>query len=81
MKLNKTNLGPFVKCPQPQMIEAIALAGFDFAVIDMEHTPIGQKDLYILKLAAEARNLDLIVRIPINSEEYLKWSLEKNIRM
>jgi 4-hydroxy-2-oxoheptanedioate aldolase len=37
--MNKCELGPFVKCPHPEMIEAIGIAGFDFAVVDMEHTP------------------------------------------
>ena len=31
-----TGIGPFVKCPHPEMIEAIAIAGFDFAVVDMD---------------------------------------------
>ncbi|MEO8104029.1 MAG: aldolase, partial [Betaproteobacteria bacterium] len=61
--MNKSSrLGPFVKCPHPEMIEAIALAGFDFAVIDMEHTPLSPRDLYPLVLAAECRGLDLVVR-------------------
>ncbi len=71
--------GPFVKCPVPEMIESIALAGYSFAVVDMEHTPLGPRDLYPLKLAAEARNLDLIVRIPMGLEMYFKWCLDLGI--
>ena len=71
-----TSIGPFIKCPHPEMIETIAGTKFDFAVIDMEHTPLSARDLYPLKLAAEARNLDLIVRIPTNAEEYFKWCLD-----
>jgi len=44
-------LGPFVKVARPEMIEAIALAGFDLAVVDMEHVPVSQSDLYPLVLA------------------------------
>ena len=62
--MNKCELGPFVKCPHPEMIEAIGIAGFDFAVVDMEHTPLGPRDLYPLVLAAERRKLSLTVRIP-----------------
>ena len=72
-------IGPFVKCPHPEMIEAIALAGLDFAVVDMEHTPLGPRDLYPLVLAAECGRLPLAVRIPRLEEEYIKWCLDLGI--
>ena len=37
------DLGVFVKCPHPEMIEAIGIAGLDFAVVDMEHTPLSPR--------------------------------------
>ena len=72
-------LGVFVKCPHAEMIEAIGLAGFDFAVVDMEHTPLGPRDLYPLVLAAERRQLSLVVRIPCKQEEYFKWCRDLDI--
>ena len=72
-------LGVFVKCPHAEMIEAIGLAGFDFAVVDMEHTPLGPRDLYPLVLAAERRQLLLVVRIPCKQEEYFKWCRDLDI--
>ncbi len=72
-------LGYFVKCPHPEIIEALAIAGADFAVVDMEHTPLGPRDLYPLVLAAEARQFKLIVRIPANEEHYFKWCLDLGI--
>ena len=74
-------IGPFVKCPHPEMIEAIGIAGFDFAVVDMEHTPLGPRDLYPLVLAAERRRLKLIVRIPENRPEYIKWCKDLGINV
>jgi len=73
-------LGPFVKVARPEMIEAIALAGFDLAVVDMEHVPVSQSELYPLVLAAERRNLQLIVRIAAREEPYFKWCLDLGIR-
>lgn len=73
------SFGPFLKCPHPEMVEAVALAGFDFAVADMEHTPIGQRDLYPLVLASERRGMDLVVRIPMKLEMYFKWCLDLNV--
>lgn len=72
-------LGLFVKCPQPEMIEAIGLSDLNFAVVDMEHTPLGPRDLYPLVLAAEARKLSLVVRIPAKQDMYFKWCRDLNI--
>lgn len=71
--------GLFVKCPSMEMIESIGIVGCDFAVIDMEHTPLSPRDLYPLLLAAERRNLEIIVRIPVKSEQYFKWVKDLNI--
>lgn len=75
----KCELGLFVKCPHPEMIEAMALSGFDFAVVDMEHTPLGPRDLYPLVLAAESRGMSLIVRIPQRLDTYFKWCRDLNV--
>lgn len=69
-------IGPFLKCPHPEMIEALAAVPFDFAVVDMEHTPLAPRDLYPLKLAGEAKKIPLIVRIPELTESYFKWCLD-----
>lgn len=68
-----------MKCPHPEMIEAIALARFDFAVVDMEHTPLGPRDLYPLVLAAERHRLSLVVRIPQKQDAYFKWCRDLNV--
>lgn len=73
-------LGPFIKSPHPEIIEACGLASFDFVVVDMEHTPLSPRDLYPLVLAAENRGIKLIVRIPKNDEEYFKWCLDLGVR-
>ncbi len=75
----QTLLGPFIKCPHPEMIEASALAGFDFSVVDMEHTIVGPKDVYALQLAAEVHKHRLVVRIPKNDEVYFKWALDLGV--
>jgi 4-hydroxy-2-oxoheptanedioate aldolase len=77
--LNRCALGIFVKCPHAEMIESLGIANIDFAVIDMEHTPLSPRDLYPLVLAAERRKLSLVVRIPQNLESYFKWCKDLNI--
>jgi 4-hydroxy-2-oxoheptanedioate aldolase len=81
MKLGEREfeLGVFVKCPHPEMIEAIGIAGLDFAVVDMEHTPLSPRDVYPLVLAAERRGLSLVVRIPTKEDAYFKWCRDLNV--
>jgi 4-hydroxy-2-oxoheptanedioate aldolase len=77
--LNRCALGLFVKCPHAEIIESLGIAKIDFAVIDMEHTPLSPRDLYPLVLAAELRKLKLVVRIPQNLETYFKWCKDLKI--
>ena len=75
-----TKFGLFIKCPHPEIIECLGIENADFAVVDMEHTPITQNQLYPLVLAADLHKLDLIVRIPENKENYYKWCLDLGIK-
>ena len=75
-----TKFGLFIKCPHPEIIECLGMQNSDFAVIDMEHTPISQSNLYPLILAASLHNMELIVRIPENKETYYKWCLDLGIK-
>ncbi len=74
------SLGPFLKCPYPEMVESCALAGFDFAIADMEHTPLSPREILPLLLAAQNRGMDLIVRIPENQPMYFKWCLDLGVK-
>jgi 4-hydroxy-2-oxoheptanedioate aldolase len=74
-----TKFGLFIKCPHPEIIECLGIEKSDFAVIDMEHTPVSQSSLYPLVLAANLHNMELIVRIPENKETYYKWCLDLGI--
>jgi 2-keto-3-deoxy-L-rhamnonate aldolase RhmA len=61
-------LGSFViDCPAPATVTALALAGFDFAVLDMEHSAIDLVRLEGLLAAAQVAGLPAIVR-PWNTE-------------
>lgn len=78
---SKTNLiGPFVRIAKPEIIEMLAMAGYDFGVIDLEHgAGVNMNDVYPLLLAAENRGLKLIARIPGINETYIKWLLDLGI--
>ena len=64
----KAALGSFVTLNAPDLVEILALAGFDFVVIDNEHGPMGQESSQNLIRAAELRGITPIVRVPDTME-------------
>jgi len=56
-------VGTFVKIAAPSVIEVLALAGLDFAVLDGEHAPFDRADIDRLVLAGVAAGLPLLVRV------------------
>lgn len=57
-------LGTFVKTPSPHATEVLAVAGFDFVVLDAEHAPLDRVTLDLMVLAAWSRDLPALVRVP-----------------
>lgn len=61
-------LGTFViECPVPATLNALALAGFDFVVVDMEHSSVDFSTLAPLITAGQSVGLAVLVR-PWGSE-------------
>jgi 2-keto-3-deoxy-L-rhamnonate aldolase RhmA len=56
--------GLFIKTPAPQIVEILALAAPDFAVLDAEHAPFDRAMLDLMLLAGRAAGLPLLVRVP-----------------
>jgi 2-keto-3-deoxy-L-rhamnonate aldolase RhmA len=57
-------LGTWIKIPAMEIMELVALAGFDFAVIDLEHSLIGPESAYRLIGTALHTGVSPIVRVP-----------------
>lgn len=57
-------LGTWLKIAHNDIPELLALAGFDFVIIDMEHAPIGLGAAHRLIAAARAVGLPPLVRVP-----------------
>lgn len=73
-------IGPFVRLARPEIVEMLAMAGFDFGVLDLEHGgATNMNDVYPLILAAENRGIRLLARIPGISEMHIKWLLDLGI--
>ncbi|PFG57256.1 4-hydroxy-2-oxoheptanedioate aldolase [Amycolatopsis sulphurea] len=57
--------GLFSVIPEPVLVEMIGCAGYDFVVLDSEHTLVDPQQLENLIRAAEAVDLTPFVRVPV----------------
>lgn len=56
--------GTWVKLGTPETLECLALAGFDFVVIDMEHAPHTFESAYRCLVLAQGLGMKALVRLP-----------------
>lgn len=57
-------LGTWVKIPAFETVELLAHAGFDFVVLDMEHSPLSLDRTYELIFATQRMGMAALVRLP-----------------
>ncbi|OWY29125.1 HpcH/HpaI aldolase family protein [Herbaspirillum robiniae] len=55
--------GLFCSTPSPLTVELIAAAGYDFTIIDLEHTLISPDQLAVMLMAARASGISALVRV------------------
>lgn len=71
--------GTWVKLPTLETVEMIAAAGFDFIVIDQEHSPLSLESAYRATVVAQGLGLQVIVRVPDRSESHLQRLLDLGV--
>lgn len=59
----KSAIGTFVKLTDPAVPEILALAGFDFFVLDTEHVAVDREQLTNIVRAADAAGITPLVRV------------------
>ena len=62
--LDRSAFGTWVKLPTTDSVELLARAGFDFLVIDMEHSPLDTGTVHQLLGAAAGCRVPALVRVP-----------------
>ena len=62
--IDRALLGTWVKIPAVETVELLANAGFDFVVVDMEHSPITLESAYRAILVAQACGMAALARVP-----------------
>jgi 4-hydroxy-2-oxoheptanedioate aldolase len=72
-------IGIFIPMPSPDVVEIVALAGFDFALLDAEHGRISPGDAYPMILAAEARDVPAFVRVGENDRQVVLKYLDLGV--
>lgn len=63
LKAGEVLYGPFIDSCNEDIIELVGLSGFDYALIDAEHSPCDPMTALRLVRAAETRNLPTIIRV------------------
>jgi 4-hydroxy-2-oxoheptanedioate aldolase len=76
IKQGETVLGLFMNCAYPAFIEICGHAGFDFAVIDMEHGPLHPLAAEDLCRAADCSGIAPIVRVRKNDGPQIQRALD-----
>ncbi len=56
--------GTFANAISPEMIEMIGISGFDFIVVDSEHSSSSPETNRILMMAGECRDITMLTRVP-----------------
>lgn len=76
LKNNTFSVGPFSKSSDPSIIECMGLAGFDFLVIDLEHSPNTIESAQNLIRAASLHKMTPIIRVGENNESLISKVLD-----
>jgi len=76
LKAGEFLLGPFIRTTDPVITEIFGYAGFDFAVIDLEHGPMSVHQAENLVRAAKLTGLAPIIRVREAAETMIVRALD-----
>lgn len=68
--------GTFVKTPDVQIIEVLAMAGLDFICLDAEHAPFDRARMDTCLAMAKALDLPCLVRVPEGTPAQILMALD-----
>lgn len=64
LRLGKVQYGAFVTAPCPEVVEVLGVTGYDFVILDTEHTASDIETVVDMMRAAEVYGMTPIVRVP-----------------
>ena len=76
LKNNELTIGSWIMIGNSMSVEVMALAGFEWLVIDIEHTSISMETVQALITTIQANNIKALVRVSKNEEVVIKKVLD-----
>lgn len=76
LEKGETPLGMQIFTHSPEMIEVVGYTGFDFVMIDMEHSRVNAETMVHCIRAAEVSGLTPMVRVIENSPDHIRAAVE-----
>jgi 4-hydroxy-2-oxoheptanedioate aldolase len=76
LRAGEACIGTFVKLTDPSVVEVLALAGFDFIIIDNEHTAMSKESMVALIRAADGAGIPATVRPRENNPAEILQALD-----
>ena len=71
LKAGKTQFGAFITAPCPEVVEVLGVTGYDFVILDTEHTASGIETVVDMMRAAEVYHMTPVVRVPDDTPKNL----------
>jgi 2-keto-3-deoxy-L-rhamnonate aldolase RhmA len=72
-------LGTWVKIPALETVELLARAGFDFVVIDLEHSPMTLEAAYRAVVVSQGLGMGALVRVPERGAGHVQPVLDAGV--
>lgn len=76
LKSNELTIGSWIMIGDPMSVEVMALAGFEWLVVDIEHTSIDLQTTENLIRTIQSKNIKALVRVSKNEEVIIKRVLD-----
>ncbi len=76
LKNNELTIGSWIMMGHPMSVEVMALAGFEWLVVDIEHTSIDLQTAENLIRTIQSKNIKALVRVSKNEEVIIKRVLD-----
>jgi len=73
---NGTVVGPFIKINSPAVVEVFGNAGFDYVIIDAEHSPVSMETAEHLVRAADYVGISPVIRVRDNDPTLISRALD-----
>jgi 2-keto-3-deoxy-L-rhamnonate aldolase RhmA len=80
LKNNETPLGMQMYSHDPDLIEIVGYSGFDFVMIDMEHSRVNPETMVMLIRTAEASGLTPMIRVGENNPLLIRSAVESGAK-